>query len=133
MHSQPPVDDILQEVTRELRSSIDIARQHGVSDEQICLDLGIGFSKTVDQNLELIAQLDKIVAEFAGYPLLVGTSRKSFIGKLLGGVPTDQRLGGSLATALVAAQNGAKILRVHDVKETVAALKLWQAVESYSK
>jgi len=112
-----------------LRRAAETAKQHGVAGEQICLDIGIGFGKTLEQNLELIARVDKIVAEFECYPLLVGTSRKSFIGKLLGGAPPDQRLGGSVATALIAAQRGAKLLRVHDVKETVAALKLWQAVE----
>ena len=129
MHSQPPVDDILQEVTRGLRSSIAVARQHGVTDEQICLDIGIGFSKTLTQNLELIAQLDKIVAEFADYPLLVGASRKSFIGKLLGGVPVGQRLGGSIATGLMAVQKGARILRVHDVRDTVQAITASGAIE----
>jgi len=133
MHSQAPVENIFESVIHGLRSSLDNARQRGVTDEHICLDVGIGFGKTLEQNLELIAQVDKIVTEFADYPLLVGTSRKSFIGKLLGGIPADQRIGGSIATALIAAQRGAKVLRVHDVRETVAAIKIWQEVEAYAQ
>ena len=133
MHSQAPVENIFESVIHGLRSSLDNARQRGVAAEHICLDVGIGFGKTLEQNLELIAQVDKIVTEFADYPLLVGTSRKSFIGKLLGGIPADQRIGGSIATALIAAQRGAKVLRVHDVRETVAAIKIWQEVEAYAQ
>lgn len=124
MHTEPPVNDIRDKVVNGLRRSIGSAHLHGVSDDHICLDIGIGFSKTLEQNVELLAHLDSIVAEFQDYPLLVGTSRKSFIGRILGGVPVDQRLGGSIATALIAAQNGAKVLRVHDVRETAQALKL---------
>jgi len=130
MHSQPPVDDILAEVTSGLRRSIDVAHSHGVGDEQIVLDPGIGFGKTQEQNLELLAKLDKLVSEFANYPVLVGASRKSFIGKLMDGAPVDARLSGSVAAAIIAIQNGAMIVRVHDVKETVAALRTAAAVEA---
>lgn len=123
MHSQPPVDDIFAEVNTGLRYSIDIARSRGVADDQIVVDPGIGFSKTAEQNIELLAGLEKIVAEFDNFPLLVGASRKSFIGKLQGNAPPNQRLGGSIAAAMAAVRNGAKIVRVHDVKETVDALK----------
>ena len=94
---------------------------------------GIGFGKTLEQNLELIAKLDRLVNEFAEFPILVGTSRKSFIGKILGGVPPSERLGGSIASALIAVQNGAKIVRVHDVKETVAAIMTAAAIEGEMK
>ncbi|MFM9904405.1 MAG: dihydropteroate synthase [Pyrinomonadaceae bacterium] len=124
MHTEPPVADILTAVSSDFGRAIATALAHGVSETQIALDIGIGFSKTFDQNLELLAKLDKIVAEFKSYPMLVGTSRKSFIGKILGGVPAGERLGGSLATAIMAANKGAKILRVHDVKETAAAIKM---------
>ena len=130
MHSQPPVDDILAEVASGLRRSIDVAHSHGVGDEQIVLDHGIGFGKTQEQNLELLAKLDKLVSEFANYPVLVGASRKSFIGKLMDGAPVDARLSGSVAAAIIAIQNGAMIVRVHDVKETVAALRTAAAVEA---
>ena len=76
----------------------------------------------------MLAKLDKIVEEFSDYPILVGTSRKSFIGKILGGVPADERLSGSLASIAVAVFNGAKIVRVHDVRETVETVKVADAI-----
>lgn len=127
MHSQEPVEDILADVVRDLRCSVDAARRAGVNDAQIALDVGIGFGKTLSQNLELIAKLDKLKAEFPNFPFLVGASRKSFVGKLLGGVSAGERLNGSLAAAAIAAWNGADILRVHDVKETVEMLKVVRA------
>jgi dihydropteroate synthase len=128
MHSQPAVEDIFADVMSALEESITVARERGVANDQISIDIGIGFGKTIEQNLELIAKLDKIVSEFAAYPVAVGTSRKSFIGKILGNAGPSERLGGSLATALIALENGARILRVHDVKETVAACKIFSAV-----
>lgn len=133
MHSQKPVSHVLDAVRDGLSASIDLARTRGVADESIALDVGIGFGKTLEQNLELIANLDNIVDEFEKYPILVGTSRKSFIGKLMGGAIPSERLPGSLATALIALNNGAKILRVHDVKETVAAVKIFTAVMDQRK
>lgn len=127
MHLQEPVEDILADVVRDLRCSVDAARRAGVNDAQIALDVGIGFGKTLSQNLELIAKLDKLKAEFPNFPFLVGASRKSFVGKLLGGVSAGERLNGSLAAAAIAAWNGADILRVHDVKETVEMLKVVRA------
>ena len=88
------------------------------------LDIGIGFGKRAEQNLELIAKLDKIVSEFENYPILVGASRKSFIGKILEGAPPSERLGGSIAAAIAAVANGAKIVRVHDVAATNQALAI---------
>ena len=129
MHTQPPVENILQDVADAFRISIATAQRFGVNPENIALDIGIGFSKTFAQNLELLAKLDKIVAEFHEFPILVGTSRKSFIGKLLGGVPPDKRLSGSLASVSVAVFNGAKILRMHDVKESVGAIRTAEAIE----
>ena len=123
MHSQPPVDDIVTEVIEGLNRSLKLAAIHGVRGEQIAVDVGIGFGKTQEQNLELLAKLDNIVSEFKAYPMLIGTSRKSFLTRIVGNVPPAERTGGSLATALVAIRNGAKILRVHDVRETVSAVK----------
>ncbi len=128
MHKQEPVADILREVSRGFRESIEKAKSFGVKDEQICLDVGIGFSKTFEQNLELIAKIDKLCREFKKYPMLVGASRKSFIGKILNNIPADERLGGSLAANVLAVWNGANIVRVHDVKETVEALKVTEAI-----
>ena len=128
MHSQPPADHIIDEVLNDFRRSTALAEKAGVKPEQIVLDVGIGFGKTLEQNLELIAKLDKLVSEFEKFPLLVGTSRKSFIGKLLGGAGTEDRLGGSLATGIIAVMNGARILRVHDIRETVQALSIVGAI-----
>lgn len=133
MHSQPPVDDIMAEVAADFRRSTSLAVEHGVTAEQIALDIGIGFGKTLDQNLELIAKLDKLIADFPQFPMLVGTSRKSFIGKLLDDAPPDKRLSGSLASAAIAVWNGATILRVHDVKETVEVVKIVSAAKHAGK
>lgn len=131
MHKQKPVEDILAEVSKGLRQSIGKARECGVKSENIALDAGIGFSKTHSQNLELLGKLDKIITEFHEYPMLVGASRKSFIGKILGDVPTDKRLSGSLASAAIAVWNGAKIVRVHDVRETVETVKVVEAIKKH--
>jgi len=128
LHTEPPVDDIMPEVNRGLHISVNEAAARGVRQAQIALDIGIGFGKTMDQNLELLANIGRLRDEFPGFPIVVGTSRKSFIGKLLGGVPVEERLTGSLATAVIAARNGANIIRVHDVKETVAAIKIADAI-----
>ncbi|MEP6787291.1 MAG: dihydropteroate synthase [Acidobacteriota bacterium] len=129
LHSQPPVDDIMGEVTLDLNRAIKTAKSRGVAEEQIVLDVGIGFGKTQEQNLELLAKLGNIVDEFKAYPMLVGASRKSFIGKVAGDAPLTERLGGSLAAAILAVRNGAAIIRVHDVKETVAAIKVAAAIK----
>jgi dihydropteroate synthase len=128
MHSQPAVAEIIGEVTAGLRRSVETARSAGVADDAIVLDIGIGFGKTLGQNLELIAKLDRLVSEFEPYPILVGTSRKSFIGKILDDAPPTERLGGSIASALAAIHNGARIVRVHDVRETVGAIKIAAAI-----
>ena len=128
MHSQPAVEDIIAEVTAGLWRSVETGRSVGVADAAIVLDIGIGFGKTLGQNLELIAKLDRLVSEFEPYPILVGTSRKSFIGKILDDAPPTERLGGSIASALAAVLNGARIVRVHDVRETGGALKIAAAI-----
>lgn len=124
MHSQPPVHDILSEVEADFTRSTDTVAKYKIAPESIALDIGIGFGKTFEQNLELIARLGELVAAFYEYPILVGTSRKSFIGKILGGSPTDERLAGSITTAAIAVWNGAAIIRAHDVKETVEAVRI---------
>ena len=130
MHSQPPVADILEEVSNDFRRSIAIAEERGVSRDAIVLDIGIGFGKTLEQNLELLGKLDRIADTFKAFPLLVGASRKSFIGKILDGAPPENRLSGSLAAAVIAVLNGAKIIRVHDVRQTVEALRVGVAIET---
>jgi dihydropteroate synthase len=124
MHSQPPVDDIFADVEADFRRSIKTATDHGVSLENIVLDVGIGFGKTVEQNLQIIAQLPRLIDQFPEFLMLVGASRKSFIGKVLNINDPEYRLCGSLAAAGIAAWNGASILRVHDVRETVETLRM---------
>ena len=129
MHKQKPVGDVLAEVSGGFRQSIEKAESFGVEKEQIALDVGIGFGKTFEQNLELIARLKTLCEDFAEYPMLVGASRKSFLGKILGRASTDERLFGSLASAAILVWNGANIARVHDVKETVETLKVVAAIK----
>jgi dihydropteroate synthase len=131
MHKLPPVENIFAEVIGGFRQSIETTRAFGVQDSQIALDVGIGFGKTFDQNLELIAKLDKIAAEFSEFPMLVGASRKSFVGKILGeNVSPVERVNGSLGTAAIAVWNGANIVRVHDVKATIEMLKVIEALKT---
>jgi dihydropteroate synthase len=128
MHKQEPVAEILKEVARGFSVSIKKAKSFGVAENSIALDMGIGFSKTFEQNLELLANLDKLRREFSNYPILVGTSRKSFLGKILDDAPVDKRLQASLASAAIAVWNGAQILRVHDVKETVECIRTVESI-----
>ena len=129
MHEQKPVADILAEVSNGFLWSIERAKNYGVNEGQIALDIGIGFSKTFAQNLELIAKLDKLIEKFPGFPMLVGASRKSFIGKILDDAPVDRRLHGTLAANVIAVWKGANIVRVHDVAETVEALKVIDSIK----
>ena len=124
MHSEPPVPDILVELNSSLAKSISTAKEAGVREDQLVLDIGIGFGKTFEQNLELLSRLSETVTRFSPLPILVGTSRKSFLGKLLDGRSVDERLGGSIVSALVSIRNGASIVRVHDVRQTVDAIKV---------
>jgi dihydropteroate synthase len=133
MHQQPPVDNIIEDVEAVFEESIATARNSGIDDAQVVLDVGLGFGKTFEQNLELIANLDKIVDRFPLFPLLVGVSRKSFIGRILNDAPVSERLGGSLAAALAAVKSGARLLRVHDVRETVAAISVYEAIEAHNR
>jgi dihydropteroate synthase len=116
MHQLEPVEDIMAEVARDWRRAIAEARRRGVGTERIALDPGIGFGKSQSQNVELIAKLDQLVREFEEFPLLVGTSRKSFIGKLLDGTPVNERIHGTMASVAAAILHGAHIVRVHDVR-----------------
>ena len=129
MHRVPPVAEIMHEVTSSLRASVHMAERRGVKRESIVIDPGIGFGKTQEQNLELIAKLDQLIAAFPDYPVLIGTSRKSFIGRILADdsgtpAPAEDRLYGSLATITAAVLNGAHIVRVHDVKATLETVRV---------
>jgi dihydropteroate synthase len=129
MHRLPPVAYVLDEVVSSLGASVHMAERRGVKRESIVVDPGIGFGKTQEQNLELIARLDEVIASFPDLPLLIGTSRKSFIGRILADesgtpAPASERLYGSLATVAVAVFKGAHIVRVHDVKATRDAVRV---------
>ena len=128
MQQLPPVDDIMSEVIGELRNSVLVAEERGVARDRIAIDPGIGFGKTLAQNVELIAKLDQLVIAFAEFPIMIGTSRKSFLGKLLDNAPADQRLHGTIASVAASVLNGAHLVRVHDVKAAVEAIKVADAV-----
>ena len=128
MQQLPPADNLLKEVIDGLRESVSLTQQRGVASQSIAIDPGIGFGKTAEQNLELIANLDQIARALENFPILIGTSRKSFIGKLLDSAPANQRLYGTIASTVVAAMNGAHIVRVHDVKAAVDALRIVDAI-----
>ena len=129
MHQQEPVKDIMKEVTKDWQRAIAKAEKRGVKRDKIVLDPGIGFSKTQKQNIELIAKLDQLISKFPDFPILVGTSRKSFIGQMLRGAPVNKRIHGTMATVAAAAMLGAQIVRVHDVKAAVETVRVIDAVK----
>ena len=134
LHNLPPVPDIIEEVKSSLQRSVDLAQGRGVRRESIAIDPGVGFGKSQEQNLELIAKLDQIAGAFPDLPLLIGTSRKSFIGRILADengnqAPIEQRMQGSLATLTAAVLKGANLVRVHDVQVTVETLKVVDALK----
>lgn len=120
-----PYDDLLPDICRELLESVAIAHQAGIADESIILDPGIGFGKSVEQNLELLDRLGEIRA--LGYPVLLGPSRKSFIGYTLD-LPPEQRLEGTAAAVAVGITRGADIIRVHDVPELMRVVRMTDAI-----
>ena len=126
MQDAPHYTDPVAEIGDWLRARIDAVTAAGVAKEDITLDPGIGFGKRHADNLAIFNRLEEIKA--LGFPVLMGASRKSFIGRI-DGSQADERLGGSLAAALWSAQAGADILRVHDVAETVQAVRVWEAME----
>lgn len=125
MQAEIHFDDLIGEVRGELARSADRAEALGVEGNQILLDPGIGFGKTPAQSVELLARLDAFTA--SGRPIVVGASRKSFIGRLTG-APTEDRLAGSLAAVAWAAHHQAAVVRVHDVADTTQFLAVWQAI-----
>ena len=132
MQQISPMENAVNEVMAGLSDSVALAEGRGVARGNIAIDPGIGFGKTLEQNLELIARLDQLAHPFADMPVLIGTSRKSFLGKLLNGAPAAERLHGTTATIVAAVLHGADIVRVHDVKSAVEALKITDAIRSAS-
>jgi dihydropteroate synthase len=128
MQASPRYDDVVSDVTSFLEQRLAFAVGEGIREELVCLDPGIGFGKTPDQNLELVRRLDALVS--LGRPVVVGFSRKSTLGKVLGDPEATQgTMHASLGAALAAFERGAWMLRVHDVRETVEALEVAAAVE----
>jgi dihydropteroate synthase len=126
MQLSPHYVEVLEEVRRYLSERALAARMHGISEKQILIDPGFGFGKAREHNLALLGGLPRL-AEL-GYPMLVGLSRKSMLGEITGRAVSD-RLSASVSAAVLAMEQGAKILRVHDVSETVDAVKIWLAFQ----
>ena len=118
-------NNLLEDIKNELMESVNLARQAGISDANIILDPGIGFGKTVEQNLELLNRLDEIRA--LGFPVLLGPSRKSFIGYTLD-LPPDQRIEGTAAAVAVGIVRGADMIRIHDVEEIARVSRMTDAI-----
>jgi dihydropteroate synthase len=126
MQASPHYDDVVTEVHAFLAERIAFAESRGLKKSQIAVDPGIGFGKTVEHNLRLLAHLEQILQ--LGCPVMIGVSRKSFIGRVLGR-PAEQRLAGTTATMAWAVAKGASLVRVHDVAETVDAVRMIEAVK----
>src|SRR5262249_48309578 len=122
----PSLPDPTETVKKELAYYANVALKFGVWKEQMVLDPGFGFGKNFEENYPLLARLDEL--HELGFPILSGTSRKSFIGRTLGDVPADQRLGGTMATVTASVLKGAHIVRVHDVKAAVEAVRVADAI-----
>jgi dihydropteroate synthase len=125
MQQQPEYSDVVREVTAFLRERIAVMLAAGIDRRRLWIDPGFGFGKTVEHNYALVKAGRQMAAEL-GVPMLAGLSRKSMIGAVTG-KPVEQRMAGSVGGALAAVAHGAQIVRVHDVAETVDALKVWQA------
>jgi dihydropteroate synthase len=125
MQNDPRYTDVVSEVRDFLRQRLDACINAGIPALRLVVDPGFGFGKTLEHNIELLRGLKKL--QSLGAPVLVGLSRKSMIGKALG-LPVEQRLHASVALAVMAVQQGARIVRVHDVGPTVEAIRMWEAV-----
>ncbi|MCL6475797.1 MAG: dihydropteroate synthase [Firmicutes bacterium] len=126
MQQNPQYEDVVRDISRYFEERLALAEQAGIPRENIWLDPGIGFGKTVEHNLEILRRLREFTA--LGLPILIGTSRKSFIGKILGDLPPEERLEGTAATVAIAIMNGANAVRVHDVREMVRVARMTDAV-----
>jgi len=126
MQKKPFARSVMRDVTAGLRRAVAAARRAGVPKSQIVLDPGIGFGKSAAQNYELLARLPELAR--LGFPLMVGTSRKGFIGKTLGGIPAEDRAWGTAASVTASILAGAHIVRVHDVREMVQVARVADAV-----
>ena len=126
MQRNPTYSALIPEVLKYLGESIKIAVDAGIPEDVIIIDPGIGFAKTFEHNLEIINNLSKFIS--LGKPVLIGPSRKAFIGKILGNVATEERLEGTAAAVAISIMNGANMVRVHDVKEMARVAKVADAI-----
>ena len=129
MQENPNYADLIKEVSDYLRDRVKFAKENGVKEWQIILDPGIGFGKRVEDNFQLLRELN--VIEELGFPVLVGPSRKSFIGLTLN-LPVDKRMEGTAAAVTAGILNGARIVRVHDVKEMKQVVKITDEIRGYA-
>jgi dihydropteroate synthase len=127
MQFDPEYHDIITEVKEFLQERATLLENQGIANNRIAIDPGFGFGKSLEHNLKMLADFDQFSQ--LGYPVLAGISRKSMLGKLTGR-DTNDRVAPSIAAAILAADRGARIIRVHDVQETVDSLKLWEAVQN---
>lgn len=127
MHNREKAEyeNFVEDMCRDLRDSLAIARSVGIPDDKIILDPGVGFGKTYEHNLTAVWHLERLVE--LGYPVLLATSRKGFIGRTLD-LPTDQRVEGTMVTTVIGVEKGASFVRVHDVKENLRAIRMTQAI-----
>jgi len=130
MQARPAYGDVVDDIAACLKRSMQLALDAGVDPEKIAIDPGIGFGKTLLHNLEILARLNEFSA--LGAPLVLGVSRKSFIGNVLD-LPVEERLEGSLAAAAIGVMKGASIIRAHDVAATVRAVKLAEAIKRHER
>ena len=127
MQTHPVYEALIPEIMDYLRCSIRLAADSGIPEDRVIIDPGIGFGKTVDHNLEIIKNLKEFT--LLGRPVAIGVSRKSFIGKLLGGAPPSARMEGTAAAVAISIVNGAHIVRVHDVKEMAKVARVADAIK----
>jgi dihydropteroate synthase len=127
MQQNPVYEALIPEIMDYLRTGMIIARQAGISEDMIVIDPGIGFGKTFDHNLQVIHNLHELT--LLEKPILIGLSRKAFIGKILGDIPVTERLEGAAAAISISIMNGANIIRAHDVKEIVKVAKVADAIK----
>ena len=127
MQSDPVYEALIPEIIDYLRGGIRLALESGVAEDRIMVDPGLGFGKTLEHNLEIIHNLHEFT--LLEKPLLIGPSRKAFLGTVLGGVPPEERLEGSAAAVAISILNGANIVRVHDVKEMVRVARVADAIK----
>ena len=123
MQNNPTYDNVLLDIFDYFENKVKFLKDNGIKDEQIIIDPGIGFGKTLEHNLEIISKIS--IFHSLGYPIMVGPSRKSFIGKIMGEKDNPQRLGGTIASVLYSYLQGIQLFRVHDIQETSEALKVY--------